>query len=530
MSLGLVPSPRLLQPGSGTFDLPVAVAIDGNAPDAERLVAILAPGTGLRWDESGPSAVRLVRGELAEPGSYTLVVDESGVTLSYSDDAGLVSAIATLRQLLPAWTFGAAPLPGATLTLPYVRIEDAPRFAWRGQHVDVARHFLPLDALYRLLDTMHLHKLNVLHLHLTDDQGWRFPVTSLPRLTEVASWRTETKPYFLDTADGTPHGGYYTHDQLRALVGYAAVRGIDVMPEVDLPGHVRALLAAYPEYGEGEVEPVATGYGVLTKVLHLTDETVEMVKRIVDELIEVFPSQYIHLGGDECPKDQWRASQAAAALAESRGLGSVDDLQRWFTEQMLDYVTSKGRTLAGWDEILDEGPLPGAVVNAWRGPEEVARTAAQGNDMIISNSRRLYFDYYQSAADEEPMAIGRLITWQDVLAYEPLADVPEDRHNVVRGVQGQLWAEYFGTPTLLEYMAHPRQAALAEIAWSGSGADPDEFAARLEVDLARLDARGISYRPLSGPHPWQQGGTGRLARPVVHRGEGAINPEDKLQQ
>ncbi len=515
--LGLVPSPRQIERSEGSYELPRRTGISGPAADADRLVQILSSGTGLVLDQAAPAAIRLVAEAPAEPGSYGLVVDATGVTLSYGDDDGLVTGIATLRQLLPAWTFGAAPLPDAPMPLPYVRIEDAPRFWWRGQHLDVARHFMPLDALYRMLDVMHLHKLNVLHLHLTDDQGWRFPVTGMPLLTEGGAARTETQPYFLDTGDGTPQGGCYTHDQLRALVGYAAVRGIDIVPEVDLPGHVRALLAVYPEYGEGEAQPVATGFGIFHEVLHLTDETVAMVKRIVDELLEVFPSQYVHLGGDECPKEQWRASAAAAQLAADRGLESVDQLQRWFTEQMYDYVTSKGRTLVGWDEILDEGPLPGALVHAWRGPEEVARTAEQGNDMVVSNSRKLYFDYYQSASPDEPMAIGGLTTWQDVLAYEPLGDVPDDRHDLVRGVQCQLWTEYIPTPTHLEYMAHPRQAAFAEIAWSASGTDPDEFAVRLERDLARLDARGISYRPLDGPRPWQRGGTGRRSRPAVHR-------------
>ncbi len=514
--LGLVPSPRQIEMSQGVYELPRRVAISGSFDDGERLLQILAPGTGLVMDQTAPVGITLRADAAGEPGAYTLTVDSDGVTLAYGDDDGLVAAISTLRQLLPAWTFGTAPLPDAPLTLPFVRIEDAPRFWWRGQHLDVARHFMPLDTIYRLLDTMHLHKLNVLHLHLTDDQGWRFPVSSMPLLTEVGASRDETRPYFLSTGDGTPHGGFYTHDQLRALVGYAAVRGIDIVPEIDLPGHVRSLLAAYPQYGETS-KGVATRYGVFHEVLHLSDETVAMVKSIVDEVLEVFPSQYLHLGGDECPKDQWRASEAAAALAAERGLDSVDGLQRWFTETMYDYVTAKGRTLVGWDEILDEGPLPGAVVHAWRSAAEVARTAAQGNDLIISNCHKLYFDYYQSDDPVEPMAIGGLITWQDVLAYEPLADVPEDRHDLVRGVQCQLWTEYIPTPSHLEYMAHPRQSAFAEIAWSASGADPAEFESRLAAHLERLTARGINFRPLAGLHPWQQGGTGRHARPAVHR-------------
>ncbi len=514
--LGLIPSPVTVESAPGAYEMPRRIGVEGPRDDIDRFMAIVGPGAGLVLDAEAATAVRLDRSGM-DAGAYELVVNADGVRLSYGDDAGLVSSIATFRQLLPAWTFGTAPLPGAALTIPHVRIDDRPRFGWRGQHLDVARHFMPLDMIYRLVDTMHLHKLNVLHLHLTDDQGWRFPVSALPKLTEAGAARDETRPYFLPDADGTPHGGYYTHDQLRALVGYAGQRGIDVVPEIDLPGHVRALLAVYPQYGEGDAQPVATGFGIFEEVLHLTDETMAMVRTVVDELMAVFPSRYIHLGGDECPKEQWRRSEAAAALAEERGLGSVDDLQRWFTEQMYEYVTSQGRVLVGWDEILDEGPLPGALAMAWRRSDEVARTAAQGNEMIVCESRRLYFDYYQSDSGDEPLAIGGHTTWQDVLAYDPLGVVPEDKHGLVKGVQCQLWTEYMPTASHVEYMAHPRQAAFAEIAWAATAADADAFADRLAIDLERLDARGISYRPLDGPRPWQQGGTGRKRRPDLHR-------------
>lgn len=493
--------------------------MDGPPGWVDSLRTLVGPGSGLRFDVAADPFVRLVLDEQQPADGYALTVDGTGVTLAASTRAGLLHGIQTLRQLLPAWASGLAPVPGRPVTIPHVRITDVPRFGWRGMHLDVGRHFQPLASLFRLVDLLAMHKLNVLHLHLTDDQGWRFEVQALPRLTEVAAVRAETQLPTWEDGDGTPHGGFYTQDQLRSLVAHARERGVTVVPEIDLPGHVRSLLAAYPEFGEPGAGPttVATRPGIFPEVLHLSDATVAMVETVLTELLDVFPSPDIHIGGDECPRDQWRISAAAAELAAERGLAGVDGLQPWLTRHLSDWLSERGRRLVGWDEIIDDGArVPGAVVMSWRGSEPGARAIAQGNDVVLA-APPFYFDFYQSRAPEEPYAIGGLSTWEDVLTTDPYAGLPPEQRAHLLGVQGQVWTEYLPSPEQVEYMAFPRSAALAEVAWSPEPATAAEFGERLRRHAARLDASGVNHRPLEGPLAWQRGGSGRFARPSMHR-------------
>ena len=518
--LGLVPRPVSAQLAPGEeLVLPRRLPVAGPGEWVDVLRSLLTPGTGLHVDPA-PETGALVRlaADPSLPGeAYVLSVEQRGVRLAAGAVAGLRHGIQTLRQLMPAWASGPAPLPGARVTLPHVRVHDSPALAWRGMHLDVARHFQPLPDVYRFVDLLAMHKLNVLHLHLTDDQGWRFEVMAYPRLTGVGAVRAETRLPGR-AGDGTPHGGFYTQDQLRALVGYGQARGVTIVPEIDLPGHVRALLAAYPEYGEPHARPVtaATTPGIFTEVLHLGDATVAMVEAVLEEVLDVFPSELVHVGGDECPREQWRASPASAALATERGLDDVDGLQGWFTAHLSDWLAARGRRLVGWDEIVAGPDLPsvspeGPVVMSWRGHDR-ARAALAGGYDVVECSPPLYFDMYQATDQDEPLAIGGLATWEDVLAVDPYAGVPDgDRARLV-GVQGQLWTEYLPTPRHVEYMAFPRTAALAELAWHGPGTAAGEFAERLGRHLARLDALGVGYRPLDGPRAWQRGGTGAFAR------------------
>ncbi len=516
--LALLPRPTSLHRGDGRLTLPLRLATSGPPEWVDTFRALVSPGSGLAVDAAmagSPALVRLA-GTGGSPGSYDLTVDVSGITLGAADRAGLCHGIATLRQLMPAWACGPAPATTDAVTLPHVQVHDAPHFAWRGLLLDVGRHFQPLANLLRLVDVLALHKLNVLHLHLTEDQGWRFEVLALPRLTEVGAVRPETRLPAWETGDGTPHGGFYTQRQLRTLVAYAAQRGVTIVPEIDLPGHVRSLLAAYPEFGEPGAEPtaVATTVGVFPEVLHLDDAAVAMVETVLTELLDVFPSELIHIGGDECPRKQWEGSEAAAEVAAGRGLSGVEGLQPWFTAHLRDWLAARGRRLVGWDEIIDEGPLAGAVVMSWRGAEPGARAMAAGNEVVLC-APPYYLDHYQSSDPEEPYAIGGLATWQDVLTTDPYAAVPLADRPRLLGVQAQVWTEYLPTPRHVDYMVWPRAAALAEVAWAGPGdSAPDvvEFETRLRVHLARLDAMGVGYRPLDGPHPWQAGGTGRWAR------------------
>ena len=523
IAVQLVPRPRSLQVRPGRTTLPEDLALDAPPEWAAIVRRLLGPGTGLDLPAAPDGRLRVTRDETLAPEAYRLEVTEDRVEIAAADPAGVNWAVQTLRQLLPPDVLRPAP-SGVRLELPLVSVADQPRFGWRGVMLDVGRHFQPLGDLFRLVDLLALHKYNVLHLHLTEDQGWRFESLRHPRLQEVASWRRETRKHHDDDGDGTPHGGFYRQDQLRALVAYAGQRGITVVPELEFPGHVRAVLAAYPELGlhpDAGVE-AATGFGVFTEVLNLSDAAMNFVFDVYAELLDVFPSRYIHVGGDECPPDEWLQSPAAQALAEQRGLADAGQLQRWFTEQLRDWLAARGRQLVGWDEICDQGPLVGAVAMAWRGAHLGSAAAAAGLDVVMSPMQHTYFDFYPGPGEEEQYAIGWLTTTETAYGFDPLAGIATEHHSRVLGTQCQVWTEYMPTMRRVEYMLFPRACAHSEVAWSEqAGRSWEEFEPRLAAHLERLDALGVNFRPLAGPHPWQQGGTGSLRRPEAHRGAAA---------
>jgi hexosaminidase len=504
-----------VQQREGSYRLPPDLAVDASPGWAAVARRLLAPGTGLDLPLADGGALRLVEDrELAEE-AYSLEVTPAGITITAATERGLNWGVQTLRQLLPPDVLRAAP-SGAELTVPLVSVADEPRFGWRGVMLDVGRHFLPLADLFRFVDLLALHKYNVLHLHLTEDQGWRFPSAKHPRLQAVGSWRTETRKQYDSQGDGTPHGGSYTVDQLRAVVTYAEQRGITIVPEIDLPGHALAMLAAYPELGNDPARAYrpATTFGVFDEVLNLSDETLQVVLDVYTELLEVFPSRYVHVGGDECPRTEWLESPAAQALAAERGLADVTHLQRWFTEQLRDWLAARGRRLVGWDEICDEGPLEGAVAMAWRSSELGVAAADAGLDVVMAPFSHTYLDFYPGDGDEEQYAIGGLTTTETVYGFEPLAGMSAESSARVLGTQCQLWTEYVPSMRRAEYMLFPRACAHSEVAWSAPEERSwSEFQPRLEGHLARLDALGVNFRPEAGPHPWQQGGTGTLRRP-----------------
>ena len=516
----LLPRPRSVSrhPGS-SFELTPDLAVDGPAGWAAIVRRLLGPGTGLELPSAAGGALRLRSDPDLPVEGYRLEVDEDGITITAGDDAGVNWAAQTLRQLLPAGVLRPAP-SGAPLVVQAVTIEDAPAYAWRGVHLDVARHYMPLADVFRMVDLIALHKYNVLHLHLTEDQGWRFESLRYPRLQEVASWRRETRRPADPEGDGTPHGGYYTQDQLRALVAYAGQRGVTVVPELEFPGHVSGVLAAYPELGNHPETgyQTATTFGIFDEVLNLTDAAMQVVYDLYEELLDVFPSRYIHVGGDECPRTEWLASPAAQRLAAERGLSGPDQLQRWFTEQLRAWLTERDRVLVGWDEIGNEGPVPGSVVMAWRDARYGRAAAEAGLPVVMAPMSHLYLDFYPSELDTEQYSIGGHTPIEKVYGYDPLDGIPEAQHPLVLGTQVQLWTEYMPTTRRVDYMLFPRACAHAEVAWSSpEGRSWQEFEPRLVAHLERLDALGVDYRPLAGPHPWQEGGTGRMRRPDAHR-------------
>jgi hexosaminidase len=510
----LLPQPRSLNWDQGRFTLAETDTIDGPPELAAIVRRLLGPGTGLELPTGPGGRIRIEVDGTLPPEGYRLSVTPETLTIEAAEAPGVGWAVQTLRQLLPP----ASLLPGSRvrpLHVPAARIEDAPRFAWRGLHLDTGRHFVPVSDLFRFVDLLALHKFNVFHLHLTEDQGWRFESRRHPRLQELASWRRETRRPAEDIGDGTPHGGFYRQDQLRALVNYAAERGITVVPELEFPGHVRALLAAYPELGHhpGASLEAATTFGVFDEVLNLDEPAMVLVFDLYEELLDVFPSRYVHIGGDECPRVEWLESPRAAELAAQRGLTGPAQLQRWFTEQLRQWLAARGRVAVGWDEIIDEGPVPGAVAMAWRGVGVGVRAAEHGMDVVMAPTSRTYFDYYGGDDPDEPYRIGGLLTTPTVYAFDPLEDVPAEVSDRILGVQGQLWTEYLPTPRDVDYAAFPRACALAEVAWSDpAGRSWAEFEPRLVAHLERLDVLGVNYRPEQGPRPWQRGGTGRLAR------------------
>ncbi|WP_232549920.1 beta-N-acetylhexosaminidase [Propioniciclava soli] len=510
----LVPTPVSATLTEGVWELPEHPGVTGPAAWARTACRMLAScGAERTTDatEAAGGALTLTRVDELTDGAYRLEVTAGGVTLAAGEEAGLVHGLRTFLQLLdPGFGLPTA-RPGLPRTVACCRIEDAPRHAWRGAHIDVARHFHPLPWLFAFVDTLAAHKFNVLHLHLTDDQGWRFEVPKHPRLTEVGAHRPGTIYPGMTEHDGIPRGGFYTQDQLRALVAHAAERGITIVPEVDVPGHVRALLAAYPEYGWGEGLPIATHFDVLDEVLWLDDRALALVEDIYTDLLAVFPSEIIHIGGDECPTTQWRDNPEADALAASRGLGGVEELQAWFTRHLRDWLAARGRRTLGWDEIVEGDDIEDVVVMSWRGVEPGRAALARGHEVVMAPCPLLYFDYHQSDGEDEPLARNPARRWEDVVAFDPAEGVAEADRPRLLGVQGQAWSEFFTTVEHVEYMVWPRLCALAEVAWSGP-ADPAAFEPRLRAHVERLAAKAVNHRPLDGPHPWQAGGTGPWRR------------------
>lgn len=465
------------------------------APTSPAGSAWLAGGAGDAelGDDPGLNFALVDDPELGAEG-YRLRIGPQGIHAAGSE-AGLRWAVQTLRQLLPpvaAYRASRASRLGLNelLPLPYIEIVDVPRYSWRGSLLDVARWCHPIEFVRRYVDLMAVHKLNTLHLHLTDDQGWRFEVRSHPKLTKVGGHRRESS---LGHArhrrfDGTPHGGWYTQEQLRELVGYAARRGVRIMPEIDAPGHMQAAIAAYPELGnepDRQLE-VRTSWGISPHILNVSDTAIRFVKDVLDELVEVFPFELVHIGGDEVPPDEWAGSPFAAERVHAAGLSRVDDLVGWWARELAGHLAGHGRRVAVWDEVLAYGPPPGAVIFAWRDETRVRAAREAGFEVVAAPQEYMYLDWAESDRPDEPLAINGTIPLAQVYSYQP---------GEVSGVQGQLWSEYLPTPDLVEWRAFPRLAALAEIGWTAARPPFAAFRERLQGHLRRLDALGVHYRP-----------------------------------
>lgn len=507
--IALIPQPRSLTAGAGMFEITPQTRISANpaaTETAQHFADWLRKATGypLRveaaTDTSAANTITLILGEsVAEAEGYQLTVTPDNIRIEAATAAGLFYGTQTLRQLLPVEIESDSPASGIQWTIPAVTIEDSPRFRWRGMHLDVGRHLYPVAFIKKYIDLMALYKLNTFHWHLTEDQGWRIEIKQYPRLTEVGAWR-DASPYPADRTklDGQRYGGFYTQDEVREVVAYAQARGITVVPEIEMPGHALAALASYPELGcLEEGYQIRTFWGIADDAFCAGNEDVyTFLENVLAEVLELFPSEFIHIGGDECRKGRWEACPKCQAMIQREGLKDEHELQSYFVRRIEKYLNAQGRRLIGWDEILEGGLAPNATVMSWRGAAGGIEAASQGHDVVMTPNTHCYFDYYQSEDTEnEPPAIGRYLPLERVYQFDPVAGVPADKAQHVIGGQGSVWTEYLPTSDLVEYMAYPRVIALAETIWSDpAGRDYDEFLSRLRVHLQRLDALHVNYR------------------------------------
>ena len=513
----LIPAPLSAEIGGTGPTLDRTTGIVAANPEAEAAAQavqrVLALTTGLPLPIVASGLIEVALDAALPAEGYRLQVTQERIEIVAGSPRGAGWAAQTLLQLAPAEIF-TAPL-GVPVPLRKASIEDAPRFAWRGAMLDPSRHFVPLHDVIDFINWMARHKLNVFHWHLSDDQGWRVAWDRYPRLAEVASWRTKTSNRVWGD-DGTPHGGYYTLDQIRAVADYARSLGIDTVPELDFPGHATALLAAYPEFATDPtaIDGVHHYPEIHHNVLNFSDEAMDFVHGIWEQVIEATGASHVHIGGDEVPTTQWVASEEIAERARSFGVEDVAEIQRWFTLHMRDWLTARGVTPIGWDEVVDGGPIEGMVCQSWRGVEAGGMAAEAGMQVIMSPCSHTYFDFYQSDDPREPYAQGDITPWEKAYSFDPTAGLSDEAARRVLGTQFQLWSEFLQTYRHVQYSAWPRGCALAEVAWSDpQGRDVQEFMGRLEGHLERLAAGGVNYRPLEGSHPWQFGGEGWRKRP-----------------
>jgi len=500
-AVDLVPWPQSVATTDGWFDLSdpvrivVASADERTGEIASFLADVVRERTGFDVRVSpappegtarGADAGTIILGlglESTDPEAYALRVTPSEITIVGAGSEGLLWGVQTLRQLLPPEferEDGARPV---SWPVPAVDIEDAPRFGWRGSLMDVSRHFFPVGFVKRYIDLLSRYKMNVLHWHLTEDQGWRLEIEAYPRLTEVGAWRTEP--------DGTVHGGFYTRDDVREIVEYARLRGVRVVPEIEMPGHSSAALVAYPELACADPPTeVPNEWGVFRDIYCVgKPETFAFLETVLDEVAELFPSEYVHVGGDEVPKERWEECASCQALMRREGLADEEELQAWFLRRIAAHLDGLGRTMIGWDEILEGGGVPGSVVQVWREPATIREAIGRGHDVIASPTSHAYFDYSPAA-----------LPLKQVYASDPADRLTPEEASRVLGGEGNLWSEYITTANF-DFQAFPRILALAEVLWSGPASEGRDFAsfeARLDADqYARLRALGVRPGPES---------------------------------
>jgi len=504
ISPSIIPAPQSLQvnPGHFTIDLSTVISNgDDFAHSVTFLKDFLRQRTGRNWETKYASENVIsfeYDGSIIKQEGYTLDINKQHILIKSSADAGAFYAVQSLIQLMPF------ELKKSVITnviyLPAVTIKDEPRFSYRGMHLDVSRHMYDVEFIKKYIDAMAMLKINTFHWHLTDDQGWRIEIKKYPKLQEIAAYRDSTLiGHYNDSPrlyDATKYGGFYTQEEIREVIAFAKARQINIIPEIEIPGHAQAAIAAYPELGcTGKKIGVATEWGVFEDIYCPNEATFIFLENVLDEVMELFPSPYIHIGGDEAPKKQWKTSPVAQQVIQENGLKDEHELQSYFIQRMENYLNSKGRNIIGWDEILEGGLAPNATVMSWRGTKGAIEAAKSGHDVIMTPTSHAYFDYYQSENKNEPTAIGGFLALEKVYHFNPIPEeltAEEAKH--ILGPQGNIWTEYMTTSEQVEYMAFPRMLAMSEVAWTkAENKNYSSFIYRVEYFHQRMDALGINY-------------------------------------
>ncbi len=512
--LGLIPQPAMISLAQGNFQLTVDTTISfsfGAKTEADYLAEALRPATGFPFNLVADEADihlqldKQLASSLGEEG-YLIEVGQR-ILLRAATDRGLFYAAQTLRQLLPPEIFSLKK-QDIIWKIPALKISDQPRFGWRGIHLDVSRHFMPKADVLKFINSISSLKINTLHWHLSDDQGWRVEIKKYPKLTEIGAWREKTLVGHLRDKprryDGERHGGFYTQDDIHEIIAFAAEHHITVVPEIDMPGHMQAAIAAYPQLGVRDAWAddetcidLRTEWGISYYILNMEESTVQFAKDVIAEVIELFPAEFIHIGGDEAIKKQWQASPRTQELIKLRGLDDEQQLQSWFIRQIDDFIVSKGRRMIGWDEITEGGLAPNAAIMWWRSEAKQAVMDAidNGHDVVAAIASHLYFDKYQGSEATEPLAIGGQIFLDRVYGYDPGTGLTPEQSRHILGYQGQLWSEYITTTRHLEYMAFPRASALAEGAWIAAvDRNFESYLRRLRIQEFRWKQAGVNFR------------------------------------
>lgn len=514
----IIPLPLEMIAGRGHFVIDAHTRIIYDNPDpalrimGEELASIIETGSDFRPEVVPQSLVQAYANDiflsadlqdesLGDEGYLLHINPKRMISIQANHAGGVFYGLQSLLQHFPATLF-ASESKASSWKLPATSIRDVPRFTYRGMHLDVARHFFPVEFIKQYIDLLAFYKFNHFHWHLTEDQGWRIEIKQYPQLTETAAWRKETiighqseRP---KRFDGIPYGGYYTQDEVREIVRYAALRNITIIPEIEMPGHAQAALAAYPYLGcTGGPYEVATQWGVFEEVFCTRESTFEFLENVLTEVMELFPGTYIHIGGDEVPKTRWNACDDCRQRMQDENLGGADELQSYFVQRIEQFLHANDRKLIGWDEILEGGLAPRATVMSWRGTEGGIAAARMGHDVIMTPNSHCYFDHYQAVPEGEPLAIGGLTMLEDVYHYEPVPEVlsPDEASHIL-GAQANVWTEYLKTPSAVEYMILPRMAALSEVVWSDSSQrNYEDFKVRLSWHFELYENKQLNFRP-----------------------------------